>query len=515
MANIIQPERGALAQGQGVSYWLGTKFINSALAMLPAAAQNLKAAIDARSFDLPGGSISMPGANRFVGTEAGRSRYRVTDDHIAIVPVGGMLIDRGPWLGDLYGFATTYEGLCEQFRRIELDASIKAVLLDIDSPGGMVSGLFDLCDEIAALDKKKPVFAVAQNQACSAAYAIAASARDLYVTRNGQAGSIGVITIHTSMQRMLDSVGLDTTIIHAGSHKADGNPYQQLSHTARADMAEGVDRIYSQFVTYVAKARGLSEDAVRATEARVYAGPAAVDQGLADGVKSFDEVLSIIRKGRSTRSTRTARAQTQTGADMSRNAPAAAAVPSLTEAECDAIVDGFASMLRGGNAAAAAPAPAPAAAAPAPAPAAAPAPAPVAAAAPAPAPAAAPAATAFDATAFAARCNAIITSDAGKKRPQLAMHLALKKTDMSAADAIELLAAAPEEAAAAAAAGPAGFFQAMRQPGNAAGVKPDGAVGANAPSVAGQSAAVNAKPLVDVVKSHHAASRGRVVGARR
>jgi signal peptide peptidase SppA len=285
MAAIIEPQRGAPASGPGMSYMLGSKIFNAPLMMPLTAAQRLKSAIDARQFDVPGGQVSITGpqASKFVGSAAGRSGYRVTDDGIAIVPVSGLLLDRGEWLGDYYGMATTYEGLAEQVRRIIKDSAIRAVILDIDSPGGMAVGCFDFAGAVMTeLRKAKRVVAIAQNDACSAAYAIAASAHEVFTTGLGQTGSIGVISMHQSYARALDAAGIDTTIVFAGDNKPLGNPYQALAHNARAEMAAQIDKIYGVFVAHVAKARGLDEAAIRAMEARVYSGADAVRAGLVD-----------------------------------------------------------------------------------------------------------------------------------------------------------------------------------------------------------------------------------------
>ena len=237
MAHIIEPDhRAHAARGPGLSYQLGAKLLGQPLAMRMAAANRLKAAIEAREFD-SSVQVALPGLSKFAGTVDQRSRFRVTDDGVAIVPVGGLLIDRGGWLGDLGGFATSYEGLEEQIRRIEKDSAIKSVVLDIDSPGGMVAGIFDVCGLLTRLKKSRKVYALAANMADSAAYAIACVAHEVHVTRTGEVGSIGVIQYHQSYARALDASGIDTTIIFEGERKPDGNPFQQLSHGARSDMA--------------------------------------------------------------------------------------------------------------------------------------------------------------------------------------------------------------------------------------------------------------------------------------
>jgi len=441
MAEIIAPERGSRAGGPGVSHWLGQKVLNTPLAMSLAAAQRLKAAIDARTFDA---AIDLDiGASKFVGTKDQANRYRVTDDGIALLPVQGVLIDRGEFLGDLGGWMTSYEGLAEQFRRVAKDDAVKSVVLDIDSPGGMAAGLFDLTAELGKLKQKKKVYAIAANMAASAAYAIGCTAHEFYVTRLGIAGSIGVIALHVSYARALDEGGIDTTIIYAGDHKPDGNPYQQLSAGARAEMSGSIDQIYQDFVAHVAKARGLDEAAVRATQARVFTGDKAVSCGLADGVKSFEELLDHIRTGSSSARGKSSKG----GRTVSQNSQPAA------RTDYDAVIAAALATIAAKSE--------PAAAAPAPA------------ATPAAAPANAEAPASPAATDEKARIKAILDCDEAKDRPGLARHLALG-TSLPAEEAKAILqASAPETKAEASPA--AAFSAAMRQPGTSAGVRPDGA----------------------------------------
>lgn len=445
MADIIAPERAHRAAGPGLSYWLGSKVVNAPLAMEAGLAARLQAAIKDKAFD-PQLALA-PLASRFVGQRAGESGYRVTDDGIAILSIAGVLLDRGSWLGDLGGWATTYEGLAEQVRRIAKDDAIKDVVLDIDSGGGMAAGLFEACGVIRDLRKSKRITGIAANMAASAAYALGCTADELYVTQTGMAGSIGVITLHMSYADMLAQAGMEATIIHAGSHKPNGNPYQALSHNARAEMSGQCDQLYADFVAHVARERGLDEAKVRATEARVYTGDKAVSAGLADGVKSFDDVLVHIRAqrkkgGRPRKSVSTTAATTTGDPGMSGQ------TNSGDRPDYDAMIAAALTQIAASKTPAQPPAPA------------------------------APAAPAAAATDGRARVKAILTSEAAKGRTGLAEHLAYD-TDMSADAALALLAKAPAEQAAA---DPKSDTQAglatalekqMAKAGNAAGIKPD------------------------------------------
>jgi len=271
---------------------LAARFAGQPVAMLPDALMALLAG------DAP--APQSEHASRFAGAYDRDTRCSVTDDGIAVVPVHGTLIDRGAWLGSYWGM-TSYEGLAEQFRRLADDAEVRAVVLDVDSGGGMVSGLFDLMPVLADLKSAKPVYAVANSCAASAAYAIACAADEVYVNRQGLAGSIGVIAVHASYAEMMAKYGIRTTLITAGKKKALGNRYQDLSAEDLAELQMGVDRTADTFFQHVADTRGLAIEAIRGQEARCFTGEEAVAQGLADGVKSFEETLEHIRATSRTR----------------------------------------------------------------------------------------------------------------------------------------------------------------------------------------------------------------------
>ena len=132
--------------------------------------------------------------------------------------------------------------------------------------------MFELADRIRAATREKPVWAVANDRAFSAAYALAAAADEVFVTRTGGVGSIGVIAMHADQSRKDEQDGYRFTAIYAGQHKNDFSPHAPLSDDARAALQAEVDRLYGIFTESVATHRGLTVEAVRGTEARLYFG---------------------------------------------------------------------------------------------------------------------------------------------------------------------------------------------------------------------------------------------------
>lgn len=241
------------------------------------------------------------GASRFVGSNVetgddGRRNgvlpYKRTADGVAILTITGTLVNRGAWVGASSGL-TSYEGIKHQIDQIAADPKVKWVVLDIDSPGGAASGSFETATAVRALDAKKPVIAVVNGMACSAAYAIASGARRIVSTPTGVSGSIGVVLMHVDYSGAMDKAGVKATFIHAGAHKVDGNPYEPLSKGVRGDLQAEVDAFYDLFVETVARGRkGLSATKIRGTEARAFIGADAKARGLVDDIATFDDVIA-------------------------------------------------------------------------------------------------------------------------------------------------------------------------------------------------------------------------------
>ena len=210
---------------------------------------------------------------------------------VAVIPIHGTLVRRTSGLEAVSGLAS-YTSIAAQLDAALASPEVAAILLDIDSPGGESGGVFDLADRIRAGVQVKPVWAVANDMAFSAAYALASAASRVFVARTGGVGSIGVIAMHIDQSVKDAKDGVRYTAVFAGERKNDLNPHEPISDEAHAVLKAEVDRVYDLFVETVARHRGLDADAVRATEAGLFFGPDAVGAGLADAVGGFDDALS-------------------------------------------------------------------------------------------------------------------------------------------------------------------------------------------------------------------------------
>jgi signal peptide peptidase SppA len=217
------------------------------------------------------------------------------ENGIAIIPVVGTLVRRTIGLEAQSGLMS-YSLIAERMDAALQDNAVKAILLDIDSPGGEAGGVFDLADKIFAARKVKPIWAVANDEAFSAAYAIAAAADRIYLSRTGGVGSIGVIAVHLDQSVAEADAGLKYTAIYAGEHKNDLSPHEPLSDPARAQLQTEVDRVYALFTETVARMRGLELAAIKETEAALYFGEQSVAAGLADRIGTMGDALSDLTK---------------------------------------------------------------------------------------------------------------------------------------------------------------------------------------------------------------------------
>jgi signal peptide peptidase SppA len=321
---------------------IAERAFNRPLLILPQKAQIILGVLEGRipvganldevKIDIPeaaAAALQGPAASRFVGSSveedeaSGRRKalpYRLTEDGVAVITVIGSLVNRGAWVG-AYSGVTSYEGIRHQLASALASDRVASIVLDIESPGGEAVGAMELAAAVRAARDVKPVVAVVNGMAASAAYAFASGATRIVTAPTGLVGSIGVVMLHVDYSRKLDREGVTPTLIFAGEHKVDGHPFGPLPADVQADLRAEVARFYDLFVETVAAGRpGMTPDNIRGTQARVFIGQDAVAAGLADEVGSFESVLADMPKAAAGR-----RSQLQRGSAMSGTTPTPAA----------------------------------------------------------------------------------------------------------------------------------------------------------------------------------------------
>ena len=276
--------------------------------------------------------LAIFGDDEDMGPKPARS-YQVTNG-IAVLPVSGTLVSKTRALQPYSGM-TGYNGIIARLQQAISDPGVDGILLDMDTPGGMVAGAFDCADIIARMRDIKPIWALANDMNCSAGQLIASAASRRLVTQTARTGSIGVMMAHSNYGAALKTSGVEVTLIYSGEHKVDGNPYEKLPKEVRADFQARIDATRQMFAEKVAGYTGMSVQAVLDTEAAVFSGQESVDNGLAEQLVNNMDALNVMRdainkrtmisRGGSMKGTTASADTTQPAATAAANQPVATA----------------------------------------------------------------------------------------------------------------------------------------------------------------------------------------------
>lgn len=212
---------------------------------------------------------------------------------IGVIPIQGPIGHRASFISDYFGWPTT-ERLGQAIQQMAADPNVGAILLDINSPGGVAVGNEELHQQIMQTREQKPIVAIANGQAASAAYYIASAASEIVITPSSEVGSIGCVMMHADVSKMYQDAGIDITVITAGKYKWEGHPYAPLTEEAKAEFQREVDACYQMFVNAVAKGRGVPVSTVKNDfgQGRMIMGKDAVKVGMADRLGTMDETVA-------------------------------------------------------------------------------------------------------------------------------------------------------------------------------------------------------------------------------
>lgn len=212
---------------------------------------------------------------------------------IAVLSIRGT-ITPGMSLASLLGFGCSLNRFRAELREAVDSDECTGILLDVNSPGGYIDLVQETGMEIRAAREVKPVVAVANTRAASAAYWLASQASSLSITPSGEVGSIGVFTVHEDWTKYEDLLGIKTTIIKAGKYKVEANPFEPLSDEAKKAIQERVDDSHSVFKGEVAKGRGTTAAKVGSDfgQGRMLKAKDAVAAGMADRVETLESALT-------------------------------------------------------------------------------------------------------------------------------------------------------------------------------------------------------------------------------
>jgi signal peptide peptidase SppA len=240
-------------------------------------------------------------------------RQAIAATGVAMIPIHGVLVSRSTQL-NVCETMTSYEDIRAQVSAALADPAVEHIAFDIDSPGGSTTGAFELADFLFEARGVKPMSAIVNFSAYSAAYLMASAIGDISMSRTSGVGSVGVIAKHMDISARNEQMGVKVTTVYAGARKNDLSPHEPLTEQSQLFLNDMVQNYYGMFTDAVARYRGMPVDAVRGTEAGVFLGQTGVDIGFADRIETpqaaADRIAAAARQARIARTTK----QTSIGA---------------------------------------------------------------------------------------------------------------------------------------------------------------------------------------------------------
>lgn len=230
-------------------------------------------------------------ADRFEVSGADGQPVDVAQKLIGVINLSGAMVNR-PMPGASGPGPVSYAAVRDFFDELLNDDAVTSIILRLDTPGGMASGCFDLVDHIFEARGRKPMYALVDDHAYSAGFALASACDEIWVSRTGGVGSVGVVRFHHDWSGNNAQIGLKVTPLFAGARKVDFNPNFPLSEEAHAEAMADLEDMYTLFVDTVARNLDMQAEAVRATEAACYRGQAAVAVGFATRLGTWHDLIA-------------------------------------------------------------------------------------------------------------------------------------------------------------------------------------------------------------------------------
>ncbi len=207
----------------------------------------------------------------------------ITGEKVGILEIKGIIKSSNPTLNNLVKLAE--------------NKHIKAVVLRVDSPGGVVGPSQEIYLEIMRMRKKKPIVASLGSVAASGGYYIASAANEIITSPGTITGSIGVKMEFINIQELLKKLGLGQEVIKSGTFKDIGSPIRRMSEEEKALLEKLIKDVHKQFVKAIAKGRNLSLDKVQEiADGRIFTGEEAKKLGLVDKLGNFQDAITLAAK---------------------------------------------------------------------------------------------------------------------------------------------------------------------------------------------------------------------------
>jgi len=204
-------------------------------------------------------------------------------EKVALVRVTGIIIDS--------------TSVIEELKEYAKDASIKAIVLRVDSPGGAVAPSQEIHEEVIKVKQSKKVIVSMGTVAASGGYYISAPADKIVANAGTLTGSIGVIMELPNIEGLMKKIGVETQIVKSGRHKDMASVFRSLTPEEKQILQTVLDDVHDQFIRAVSEGRGIKLDVIRnIADGRIFTGKMAKDIGLVDELGNLQDAIMLAGK---------------------------------------------------------------------------------------------------------------------------------------------------------------------------------------------------------------------------
>ena len=198
----------------------------------------------------------------------------------------------GVGLVELKGVIVDGQETIRQLRTLKKDERVKAVVLRVDSPGGVVGPSQEIYAAVKGVAKVKKVVVSMGSVAASGGYYVAAPATLIYANPGTITGSIGVLMKFSNIEGLMGKVGLKAFTLKTGKYKDTGSPARTMTPEERSMLQGVIDSTHAQFIKAVAQGRRLPEDQVRSiADGRIFSGEQALALKLVDRLGTLQDAI--------------------------------------------------------------------------------------------------------------------------------------------------------------------------------------------------------------------------------
>jgi protease-4 len=186
------------------------------------------------------------------------------------------------------------DSVVEEIKEHSQNASVKAIVLRIDSPGGAVVPSQEIYEEVKNAAVKKKVIASMGSMAASGGYYIASPASKIVANPGTITGSIGVILEIPNVEGLINKIGVTSQVIKSGKHKDIGSAFRGIKEEEKEILQGVMDNVHAQFIEAVSVGRKMDIENVRKiSDGRIFTGEQAVEQGLVDELGTLEDAISL------------------------------------------------------------------------------------------------------------------------------------------------------------------------------------------------------------------------------